>query len=769
MLKNMLGSNYFSRLWLYSLFIVVFPVLVLGGYSYFKASGIALQKVNDGNEQITLQTQLRVEQVLKAIDAAAGQLISSPIINNSLNQELSFREFQLIRQLFEYTQRIQSYELGIQDVQLINTEKNWLLENSGMYPINEYQGAMDIAEFNRNPSHSVWITRQTGVYPSSTSVLQADASANVRLVRKLPLNVSKPSFYMVTKIAMSEITKLVERNPGMGAILILDADSGVLADPDGLFSGVNSVSSAEIRNRIGEEQLNQFQVDYKGQEVSVTYRRSSYNGWIYMTLVPIQEVTKESRAIGWITFYICGSVMAVLLLLSFLHTRKMYNPVRKLYESVMRITDSTNDLKNQDEFQFIGERFQMLSVSQLKLEHQMQGHMQQLKEYFVLKLFQGEMKQADIKERLRDYPFAAVWTTKTVLVTQIDSIEGTRYREADKDLLLFAINNMISELIAVDNRLSPILIHPSQVTLVGSDIEEQDEWKNQLYQMAEKIQRAVQQYLDLKISIGVSRSYSGWGDLNKAYQEGLEALKYRIKLGQESIIFIEDQQPVISMKLIYPEMVKNDLMDAIKLLEIDRINQHMRLFIKEVVAKDCAHHEYQFSFMRLLLELIELSQQLGVSWEEVNDHKGSLFDQLLELNSSVEIEQWFLSTIIEPIMEAVLRSRALYDTSISDEVLKMIHDEYSNELTLELCAARLHYHPSHVKRVFRRDVGMSFSDYVSTYRLQVAKKWLTQTQLKVNDIAEKLCYTNAQNFIRYFRKVEGMTPGQYRDLHKEWE
>jgi two-component system response regulator YesN len=146
-----------------------------------------------------------------------------------------------------------------------------------------------------------------------------------------------------------------------------------------------------------------------------------------------------------------------------------------------------------------------------------------------------------------------------------------------------------------------------------------------------------------------------------------------------------------------------------------------------------------------------------------------LFDQLLELNSPVEIEQWFLSTIIEPIMEAVLRSRALYDTSISDEVLKMIHDEYSNELTLELCAARLHYHPSHVKRVFRRDVGMSFSDYVSTYRLQVAKKWLTQTQLKVNDIAEKLCYTNAQNFIRYFRKVEGMTPGQYRDLHKEWE
>jgi AraC-like DNA-binding protein len=35
--------------------------------------------------------------------------------------------------------------------------------------------------------------------------------------------------------------------------------------------------------------------------------------------------------------------------------------------------------------------------------------------------------------------------------------------------------------------------------------------------------------------------------------------------------------------------------------------------------------------------------------------------------------------------------------------------------------------------------------------------------MRIAEIAEKLQYTNAQNFIRYFRKMEGMTPGQYRD------
>lgn len=38
--------------------------------------------------------------------------------------------------------------------------------------------------------------------------------------------------------------------------------------------------------------------------------------------------------------------------------------------------------------------------------------------------------------------------------------------------------------------------------------------------------------------------------------------------------------------------------------------------------------------------------------------------------------------------------------------------------------------------------------------------------MKVAEIADKLQYNIAQNFIRYFRKMENITPGQYRELHK---
>ncbi|MNR68487.1 DNA-binding transcriptional regulator AraC [compost metagenome] len=45
----------------------------------------------------------------------------------------------------------------------------------------------------------------------------------------------------------------------------------------------------------------------------------------------------------------------------------------------------------------------------------------------------------------------------------------------------------------------------------------------------------------------------------------------------------------------------------------------------------------------------------------------------------------------------------------------------------------------------------------------MAKKWLEETDMPVKDIAARLRYNNSQNFIRSFRKQEGMTPGQYRE------
>lgn len=133
---------------------------------------------------------------------------------------------------------------------------------------------------------------------------------------------------------------------------------------------------------------------------------------------------------------------------------------------------------------------------------------------------------------------------------------------------------------------------------------------------------------------------------------------------------------------------------------------------------------------------------------------------------SREIEDWFLSHLIIPGIDLLEERRQAQFTSISQEVKRLIEEAFDTDLTLEKCSARINYHPQYISRVFRQETGVNFADYLAQYRLEVAKRWLKETELTITDIAEKLKYNNPANFIRYFRKMEGMTPGQYRDKNR---
>ncbi|MEH6996523.1 helix-turn-helix transcriptional regulator [Neobacillus drentensis] len=72
------------------------------------------------------------------------------------------------------------------------------------------------------------------------------------------------------------------------------------------------------------------------------------------------------------------------------------------------------------------------------------------------------------------------------------------------------------------------------------------------------------------------------------------------------------------------------------------------------------------------------------------------------------------------------------------------------------------YNPNYLSNVFKKEYGENFVDYLMNYRLQMAQTLLKDTDLAIKEIAERLQYRNSQNFIRFFKKKLGMTPGDYR-------
>lgn len=98
---------------------------------------------------------------------------------------------------------------------------------------------------------------------------------------------------------------------------------------------------------------------------------------------------------------------------------------------------------------------------------------------------------------------------------------------------------------------------------------------------------------------------------------------------------------------------------------------------------------------------------------------------------------------------------------ISD-VRDYIQDHYAENTTLDELAARFHFNKYYLVRLFREQYGTTIGAYRTHLRINEAKKLLRFTSLSLAEAGARVGFDDANYFSRIFRKVEGITPGEYR-------
>ncbi|HHV96122.1 MAG TPA: helix-turn-helix transcriptional regulator, partial [Clostridiaceae bacterium] len=72
----------------------------------------------------------------------------------------------------------------------------------------------------------------------------------------------------------------------------------------------------------------------------------------------------------------------------------------------------------------------------------------------------------------------------------------------------------------------------------------------------------------------------------------------------------------------------------------------------------------------------------------------------------------------------------------------------------------------YISKIFKDTMGEGIQDYINKVRLNKAKALLLGENENLECIAKKVGYTNSNGLIRVFKKYEGVTPGQYREINK---
>lgn len=106
--------------------------------------------------------------------------------------------------------------------------------------------------------------------------------------------------------------------------------------------------------------------------------------------------------------------------------------------------------------------------------------------------------------------------------------------------------------------------------------------------------------------------------------------------------------------------------------------------------------------------------------------------------------------------------RQLPQTKVLYKMLLYVEENFSQECTLKEAAKYLKYDYPYLSKLFIRQLGIGFTDYLNQYRISRACYLLKNSQMSVGEIAEKCGYDNLRTFHRNFRRVTGMAPGAYR-------
>lgn len=120
------------------------------------------------------------------------------------------------------------------------------------------------------------------------------------------------------------------------------------------------------------------------------------------------------------------------------------------------------------------------------------------------------------------------------------------------------------------------------------------------------------------------------------------------------------------------------------------------------------------------------------------------------------------------LLELVDQSfRTTIHSDVCEKVIAYIQKNYASPLlTNKSIAEKFNYHPYHLSRIFKEEIGKTLHNYLIYYRLRVSKNLLITTPYSVEIISDMTGFCSASYYIKTFRSNVGMTPNKYRKSHR---
>lgn len=515
----------------------------------------------------------------------------------------------------------------------------------------------------------------------------------------------------------------------------------------------------------------------RGKFVTIV-EKSQYNSWKYIVEIPvnvINESMKEARRLLW--YLSSFSLIFAAVVISYF-IKKNYSGLMSVVNTAISVLPNEDNAK-MNEYDIISNVLSDYQRHVRLLENFRYGKFKSERDKILYKLIRDDFSNAVLTE-LQKYKFefdSDRFLLIQIVPTESENIEleySAEYDEritANESISSFILSNILEELLSEYSSVYCVNDTDSFFILINLNKYDGEKYREKLIETFRYTDDFVKLNFGLSFEAFVSNEYRSIRNTHEAYEQIAKVKKYCVSQGFPGVVFCDDLLGKAGNIKNYKKNIFH-IFEFVRQGDIESAKKALETVFNVLREAESIYDIQIFAFTICYAAIDTMAE---VTAGEVSPGVAEIIDDVNRIafsSTHIEYLREELFNLIVKIANAVgyetEDSPERTDSDFIDKVKRYINENYKNpDFYIKTIGEHFNKTPYYISNCFKNREKSSILNYISMLRIEAAKELIKNTDNTLADIAESVGFNNFRNFNRTFKKIEGITPGQYRKLFQE--
>ncbi|MGG1556397.1 response regulator transcription factor [Paenibacillus ferrarius] len=243
-------------------------------------------------------------------------------------------------------------------------------------------------------------------------------------------------------------------------------------------------------------------------------------------------------------------------------------------------------------------------------------------------------------------------------------------------------------------------------------------------------------------------------DLPQLYRQAQHAMSYRILRKPDPVLYL-NEPPKRQEEQLPARKDIDELRQAVETLHLERIHAWIDRWLSDSLVERISLEQLEAVFDLLMSEIHRHFNGRLISEENEQPQAFASFHTLHDLRQYVK---GYVFTAKQLVSES-----ASLEGAVIGDAIAYVRQHFQRDIQLAEVANRVSMNYSYFSKLFKERTGLTFTAYLIKVRMEEAQKLLKDPATRINEVSEKVGYSNPYHFSRAFKNHCGISPKEFRN------